>query len=202
MKKKNLVKKDKEAQFKSPPRKLQKTQDSSERNVHNLSSSSESDEIKSSDEDDIKDLNVNTESLDKDITVIQTAKLNEYHCLSNTAEFNADENLSVFNTDAQKIIKELFLVEMPKDFYQFYEFCKSISKDNPLLACKSAYLKLVGPYDILGGKINMVKKNDKEKYLIHWRYYYDPPEFQVCVIYQYPTINYIFVKEPKDKIYF
>ncbi|EFN87239.1 UPF0609 protein C4orf27-like protein [Harpegnathos saltator] len=72
---------------------------------------------------------------------------------------------------------------MPKDFYQFYEFCKSISKDNPLLALKSVCLKLVGPYDILGGKIkNLTSEKDKEKYLTHWRYYYDTPEFQTIIM--------------------
>lgn len=179
---KNLVKDDrKKAQSKSPPRKLQKTHESSERNMHDLSSSSESDEIKDSNEDDSKNLNVNTEA-DKDTTVV-TTKLNK-NDPSNSVRINADKNLPASNFDSQqKIIKELFLVEMPKDFYQFYEFCKSISKDNPLLACKSVCLKLVGPYDVLGDKIkDLVNEEDKEKYLTHWRYYYDPPEFQVCVI--------------------
>lgn len=88
-----------------------------------------------------------------------------------------------YDFDSEKIIKDLFLVEMPKDFFQFYDFCKSISKNDPLLVCKSAGLELVGPYDILSGKIkNLGSECDKEKYLIHWRYYYDPPEFQVFYI--------------------
>jgi len=38
----------------------------------------------------------------------------------------------------------------------------------------------VGPYDVLSGNLKYSEsEDDKEKYLIHWRYYYDPPEFQV-----------------------
>ncbi|XP_032691319.1 histone PARylation factor 1 isoform X2 [Odontomachus brunneus] len=182
-KRKDMVKdNNKKVKCKSPPKKLQKTCENSERNVHNLSPSSESDKTKSSDEDDDKNLNISPEVVNKDITVIQTAKLNEYNNSYNSAKLNASENLSVSDINVQKTIKELFLVEMPKDFYQFYEFCKSISKDNPLLACKSACLKLVGPYDVLEGKIkDLTNEKDKEKYLIHWRYYYDPPEFQTII---------------------
>ncbi|CAD6236414.1 GSCOCG00008169001-RA-CDS [Cotesia congregata] len=50
---------------------------------------------------------------------------------------------------------------MPDDFYKFYEFCCSLSKDDPQSALRSVDLKLVGPYDVL--------------------YYYDPPEFQTIL---------------------
>jgi len=38
----------------------------------------------------------------------------------------------------------------------------------------------VGPYDVLAGHMNGFNTNDIEKTVLHWRYYYDPPEFQVC----------------------
>lgn len=43
----------------------------------------------------------------------------------------------------------------------------------------SVGLKLVGPYDVLAGLMNDFDANDVEKTVLHWRYYYDPPEFQV-----------------------
>lgn len=48
------------------------------------------------------------------------------------------------------------------------------------MAFQDIGLKLVGPYDLLSGHL----KNDKIKkkqslFLLHWRYYYDPPGFQV-----------------------
>jgi hypothetical protein len=45
-------------------------------------------------------------------------------------------------------------------------------------------LQLVGPFDILAGKHKGVTRNRHGKrpnYLLHWRYYYDPPEFQTVI---------------------
>lgn len=67
---------------------------------------------------------------------------------------------------------------MPDDFYKFYEFCSTINSKNPQLALQSVDLQLVGPFDVLSGKITE-PKDDKDIYLRHWRYFYDPPEFQV-----------------------
>lgn len=50
-------------------------------------------------------------------------------------------------------------------------------------ALLSVGLKLVGPYDVLAGHMNNFDANDIEKTVLHWRYYYDPPEFQVCVFF-------------------
>ena len=38
-------------------------------------------------------------------------------------------------------------------------------------------LKLVGPYDILSGSFDDISESDITSYHLHWRYYYDPPEF-------------------------
>ncbi len=43
-------------------------------------------------------------------------------------------------------------------------------------------LKLVGPFDVLSGSVNE-ETVDSDAALRHWRYYYDPPEFQVFRIY-------------------
>ncbi|XP_033216876.1 histone PARylation factor 1 [Belonocnema kinseyi] len=89
-----------------------------------------------------------------------------------------DENSS--SEDHQQEISKLFLTEMPQDFYQFYDFCKENSKENPALALKIVDLKLVGPFDLLlGGKFSQIE--DKGTILTHWRYFYDPPEFQTIL---------------------
>lgn len=49
-------------------------------------------------------------------------------------------------------------------------------------------LKLVGPYDVLAGLMNDFNVNDVEKTVLHWRYYYDPPEFQVNMICMNTTV--------------
>ena len=48
-------------------------------------------------------------------------------------------------------------------------------------------LQLVGPYDVLAGKTKRRKQHvasrsgGRPNYLLHWRYYYDPPEFLTVV---------------------
>lgn len=168
-KRKNPFKDDEKAWSVSPERKLQKKHEPSEKNLHNLSPSPERTDVDKDKNEDNNDIfNEEAKTSSKEISL--------KGC--NLTENNASENISI--SDAKRIIMDLFLVEMPEDFFQFYEFCKSISKDNPLSACKSVRLKLVGPYDVLNGKIKMSSNEDnKEKYLTHWRYYYDLPEFQV-----------------------
>lgn len=179
VKRKNPLKDDKrKTQPRSPQRKLQKIHEFCQRNLHDISPSPERNDIQNSNGDS----NVKTETLDKDLSSPQTSFNQHNHSPESSAKLSIAENTSASNVSAKKIIMDLFLVEMPTDFFQFYEFCKSISKDKPLLACKSVRLKLVGPYDVLDGKIKSSEnESDKEKYLIHWRYYYDPPEFQTVI---------------------
>lgn len=85
------------------------------------------------------------------------------------------------STDKKQFIKDKFLVEMPDDFYRFYDFCKTLNPQNPLQAFSNFDLLLVGPYDVLADKFVSAKEKSAEEYLIHWRYYYDPPEFQTVL---------------------
>ncbi|XP_046394323.1 histone PARylation factor 1 [Ischnura elegans] len=83
--------------------------------------------------------------------------------------------------DVKESIKQKFLCEMPEDFYQFWDFCKNLSSDSPARALKEIGLMLVGPYDVLSGELKKVKHRDSSSYLRHWRYYFDPPEFQTII---------------------
>uniref|UniRef100_A0A0C9R7D1 CD027 protein n=1 Tax=Fopius arisanus TaxID=64838 RepID=A0A0C9R7D1_9HYME len=83
--------------------------------------------------------------------------------------------------DQKLLIKKLFLLAMPDDFYQFYEFCRSLAPDSPGLALRAIGLELVGPFDVLFGKVVAFPEGAEEKYLRHWRYFYDPPEFQTIL---------------------
>jgi hypothetical protein len=113
--------------------------------------------------------------------------------LNTKSESVSNEYVEDTFDDAAQLILEIFLVSMPKDFYQFYEFCKELKPNDPSTAFKIVDIKLVGPYDILNGTIT---KNtpDKINLLTHWRYYYDPPEFQVI------QKNLVICEE--DNIYF
>lgn len=50
-------------------------------------------------------------------------------------------------------------------------------------ALRPLKLKLVGPFDVLAGNVNNVYEEDLPDLLRHWRFYYDPPEFQVTSLY-------------------
>lgn len=78
-------------------------------------------------------------------------------------------------------IKDKFLVEMPSDFYQFWDYCLLQKKDGQNAECifDQFGLNLVGPFDVLAGKFDKADLYEPGDYLRHWRYYYDPPEFQV-----------------------
>lgn len=80
--------------------------------------------------------------------------------------------------DVSEFIQEKFLVEMPDDFHSFWEFCSSLAtKDGVKNVFKAVNLLMVGPFDVLLGNLP-IRKNNSD-YLLHWRYFYDPPEFQV-----------------------
>ncbi|XP_073512430.1 histone PARylation factor 1 isoform X2 [Phyllobates terribilis] len=78
-------------------------------------------------------------------------------------------------------VETLYKLPMPDDFYQFWTFCAAISPDEPCDALNSSLgLQLVGPYDILSSKHKGAKSDIN--YNLHWRYFYDPPEFQTIIV--------------------
>lgn len=92
-----------------------------------------------------------------------------------------DSSASSTIDDKKHFIKEKFLVEMPEDFYLFYKFCKTLNSNEPLKAFADVDLLLVGAFDVLAGRFKNANDKNPEEYLIHWRYYYDPPEFQTVL---------------------
>lgn len=78
-------------------------------------------------------------------------------------------------------IRSKFLVEMPADFYEFWSFCEANAKGDakPENLFSQFGLSLVGPFDVLAKKFDKVEPFEPGEYLRHWRFYYDPPEFQV-----------------------
>ncbi|XP_072040750.1 histone PARylation factor 1-like [Amphiura filiformis] len=96
----------------------------------------------------------------------------------NTTEDDGDTMETV---DVKDDIKNKFKVEMPQDFYDLWEFCKDINPGKPSDALLDTLgLQLVGPYDVLSGVFRK-HKGATPCYVLHWRYYYDPPEFQTVV---------------------
>lgn len=51
-------------------------------------------------------------------------------------------------------------------------------------------LQLVGPFEILAGA-HKNSKNPQPNFHLHWRYYYDPPEFQTILLGSEDTQHHI-----------
>lgn len=98
-----------------------------------------------------------------------------------TLEAEETEDLYI---EAKELISKVFLMPMPDDFYKFFNLCKELKPSDPANAFKVADLRLVGPYDVLLGNINKETKIT-DNFLTHWRYFYDPPEFQVLHIFNF-----------------
>lgn len=80
-----------------------------------------------------------------------------------------------------QFIRTKFLVNMPTDFYEFWAFCQANTKadSKPENLFRVFGLSLVGPFDVLAKKFHDIEPFEPGEYLRHWRFYYDPPEFQV-----------------------
>ncbi|NXC41579.1 HPF1 factor, partial [Penelope pileata] len=75
-----------------------------------------------------------------------------------------------------------YQLRLPEDFFQFWKFCEELDPEKPSEALvSSAGLTLVGPYDILAGKHKKAKSADVN-FRLHWRFFYDPPEFQTIIV--------------------
>lgn len=89
-------------------------------------------------------------------------------------------------------IRYKFLVQMPEDFFNFWEFCKSICKENvrPETVFEKFGLSLVGPFDVLAGRFDEAPMYEPGDFLRHWRFYFDPPEFQTILVKKSSGIHY------------
>lgn len=87
------------------------------------------------------------------------------------------------SSDLRKEVESLYKLSLPEDFYHFWKFCEELDPEKPADALATSLgLRLVGPYDILAGKHKMKKSPTGLNCNLHWRFYYDPPEFQTIII--------------------
>uniref|UniRef100_A0A7N5J8Z0 Histone PARylation factor 1 n=1 Tax=Ailuropoda melanoleuca TaxID=9646 RepID=A0A7N5J8Z0_AILME len=87
------------------------------------------------------------------------------------------------SSDLRKEVENHYKLSLPEDFYHFWKFCEELDPEKPADSLSTSLgLQLVGPYDILAGKHKMKKKSASLNFNLHWRFYYDPPEFQTIII--------------------
>ncbi|XP_005095777.1 histone PARylation factor 1 [Aplysia californica] len=150
--------------------------------THDLSESDE-------DDDGPKTKKAKTDSSSKDVAsssseVVETNSSKEAQENDEDVE-EEDDEAPASPEDIKESIKAKFLVEMPEDFFLFWEFCKCLNPSKPQDALKkSLSLRLVGPFDVVAGRHKGVTRNKRGRrpnFLLHYRYYYDPPEFQTVI---------------------
>lgn len=107
--------------------------------------------------------------------------------------------LSAVNPQQRDELKELYSLEMPEDLYHFWDFCKDLHPDNPCGALTHTLgLQLVGPFDVLAGAHRNVKT--KPNFHLHWRYFYDPPEFQTIIKNDGNKLHFGYYRDSPDSL--
>lgn len=103
--------------------------------------------------------------------------------------------------ESNEFIRHKFLVEMPPDFYEFWKFINTLKKDGALQHIETLFqLQLVGPFEFLAGNFHKAKIGEPGDYLRHWRFYYDPPEFQTIFVRKGSGVHYGYWRDvPQDK---
>ncbi|XP_053969593.1 histone PARylation factor 1-like [Anastrepha ludens] len=96
---------------------------------------------------------------------------------------------------SNEFIRHKFLVEMPLDFYAFWKFAcslKSGGTGEEVLQYfeKQFQLQLVGAFEFLAGRFHKATIREPGDYLRHWRFFYDPPEFQTIFVRRDTGIHY------------
>lgn len=93
-----------------------------------------------------------------------------------------DDLLPPSPENTRENLRQKFLMDMPEDFYNFYEFSLTLDKSNPVNAFSSVGLRLAGPFEVLAGTIPTTAPRSKQLYLAHHRFYFDPPELQTVLM--------------------
>ncbi|EAA15174.3 AGAP010317-PA [Anopheles gambiae str. PEST] len=116
-------------------------------------------------------------------------------------EFSQQAEYKELCNEPKKFIKHKFLVLMPPCFEDLWQFCQvqalktQIKPEETFLQFG---LKLVGPYDVLAGKFDRAKVHEPGDYLRHWRFFYDPPEFQTIIVQQNSGVHYGYWRDSPD----
>ncbi|ROT64435.1 hypothetical protein C7M84_017618 [Penaeus vannamei] len=92
-----------------------------------------------------------------------------------------EKEVSASPRNVRESIEQKFLLDMPDDFFEFWDLCRELNQEKPEEAFADVGLMLVGPYDVLSGKLDKLQHRKLSSYLCHWRYYFDPPEFMTVL---------------------
>ncbi|XP_062562294.1 histone PARylation factor 1-like [Armigeres subalbatus] len=113
-------------------------------------------------------------------------------------EFSKKEEYKELCGDSKMFIKHKFLVDMPSCFDAMWAFCRSKNEEKPGEVFDKLGLRLVGPFDVMAKKFKDAKIHEPGDYLRHWRFYYDPPEFQTILVKKDSGVHYGYWRDQPD----
>ncbi|XP_055625999.1 histone PARylation factor 1-like [Toxorhynchites rutilus septentrionalis] len=113
-------------------------------------------------------------------------------------EFSKKAEYKELCEDPKQFIKHKFLVDMPSCFESLWKFCVSKSGEKPEDVFDKFGLRLIGPFDVLAKKFEHAKMHEPGDYLRHWRFYYDPPEFQTVFVKKGTGVHYGYWRDQPD----
>jgi hypothetical protein len=82
--------------------------------------------------------------------------------------------------DHRRQLRELYGFDFPEHFFRFWDFARHLRPLEPLKALQALDLQLVGPFEVLAGRFD--GRSLPLNLLLHWRYYFDPPEFFTALV--------------------
>ncbi|XP_058463693.1 histone PARylation factor 1-like isoform X2 [Malaya genurostris] len=115
-------------------------------------------------------------------------------------EFSKKAEYKELCENSKMFIKHKFLVDMPDCFDSLWKFCESKDTEKPAEIFEKLGLQLVGPFDVLAKKFDEAKIHEPGDYLRHWRFYFDPPEFQTVLVKKKSGLHYGYWRDSPDDI--
>lgn len=91
-------------------------------------------------------------------------------------------NIEKYSLKQKKLLNEIYGMPMPENLFHFWDFCLQIDKKSPLEVFSCMGLRLVGPFEVLAGKIKKENVSNPISYHLHWRFFFDPPEFMTLMV--------------------
>ena len=95
-------------------------------------------------------------------------------------------------------IRSLYGFDFPDDFFRFWDFANRLKPLDPIHAFTDLLqITLVGPFEVLSGRFDL--HTPRLSPLLHWRYYFDPPEFFTVLAGGTDRLHYgYYLDDPSD----
>jgi hypothetical protein len=81
----------------------------------------------------------------------------------------------------RQLLRDRYGFDFPDDLFRFWEFANRLRPLEPLSAFQDTLtITLVGAFEVLAGRFD--GRRTRYSQLLHWRYYFDPPEFFTVLV--------------------